>query len=68
VKILYKGEVVKECGIDAALAGIRCDAIQLDAHDVTRLYRAMNSGSEVGRSNVAQFLERWLCRFVPPER
>ncbi len=65
MKILYKGEVVKECGIDAALAGIRCDAIQLDCRDVARLHRVMKSGSEVGRENVTQFLEHWLCRFVP---
>lgn len=69
MKLMLRGENqnpgVGHIGVDAALAGTRCDAIVLEAHDVSALYAMLASDSEMQRARLRSVFGNWLCKFVP---
>lgn len=60
--LMLKGEPQLNASIDGALAGNRCDAIVLEAHDILRLRELLTTGR---RLVVADLLDKWLTKFVP---
>lgn len=57
MKLIYRGEVQVEGGISAALAGCRCDAVELNEKD----FRALEKMPDDTR---LAWLGHLQCRFV----
>lgn len=68
MKLIFKGEVVAEAGIEGALSGYRCDALQFDFRDICRMSDMLECGSEVEKERLRELLSNFLTKFMPSSR
>lgn len=66
MKLILRGTVQVEAGVDAAITGCRCDEIALGYRDVFYLAERLLSGSDKERDRIAHQMREWLTHFVPP--